>query len=166
MIKYLVILSLFALQWFHDFHVSHTTFHYNETTNSIEITSKVSIEDLEKSLESINSTKLNLGNKNENKSANFFIKNYFSNHLKITINGDDLSYKWVGKEISNDLHDIYLFFEILNLKSATDIESIKIENSILLERSKKQSNIVLIELGDKKFNLNFTKDLKQKILRL
>lgn len=166
MIKYLVILSLFALQWFHDFHVSHTTFHYNESTNSIEITSKVSIEDLEKSLESINSTKLNLGNKNENKSANFFIKNYFSNHLKITINGDDLSYKWVGKEISNDLHDIYLFFEILNLKSATDIESIKIENSILLERSKKQSNIVLIELGDKKFNLNFTKDLKQKILRL
>ena len=166
MIKYLVILSLFALQWFHDFHVSHTTFHYNETTNSIEITSKVSIEDLEKSLESINSTKLNLGNKNENKSANFFIKNYFSNHLKITINGDDLNYKWVGKEISNDLHDIYLFFEILNLKSTTDIESIKIENSILLERSKKQSNIVLIELGDKKFNLNFTKDLKQKILRL
>ena len=166
MIKYLVILSLCLLQWFHDFHVSHTTFHYNETTNSIEITSKVSIEDLEKSLESINSTKLNLGNKNENKSANFFIKNYFSNHLKITINGDELSYKWVGKEISNDLHDIYLFFEILNFKSATDIESIKIENSILLERSKKQSNIVLIELGDKKFNLNFTKDLKQKILRL
>ena len=166
MIKYLIILSLHALQLVHDFHVSHTTFHYNETTNSIEITSKVSIEDLEKSLESINSTKLNLGNKNENKSANFFIKNYFSNHLKITINGDDLNYKWVGKEISNDLHDIYLFFEILNFKSATDIESIKIENSILLERSKKQSNIVLIELGDKKFNLNFTKDLKQKILRL
>ena len=166
MIKYLVILSLYALQWFHDFHVSHTTFHYNESTNSIEITSKVSIEDLEKSLESINSTKLNLGNKNENKSANLFIKNYFSNHLKITVDGEELSYRWVGKEISKDLHDIYLFFEILNFKSVTDIESIKIENSILLERSKKQSNIVLIELGDKKFNLNFTKDLKQKILRL
>ena len=55
---------------------------------------------------------------------------------------------------------------ILNFKSVNDIESIKIENSILIERSKKQSNIVLIELGNKKFNLNFTKDLRQKILSL
>ena len=66
MIKYFVILSLYALQFIHDFHVSHTTCHYNEITNSIEITSKVTIEDLEKSLESINSTKLNLGNKKFN----------------------------------------------------------------------------------------------------
>ena len=166
MIKYLVILSLYALQSFHDFHVSHTTLHYNEKTNSIEITSKVSIEDLEETLESINFTKLNLGNKNENKSANLFIKNYFSKHLKIVVDGEDLNFKWVGKEISNDLHDIYLFFEILNFKSFTEIESIKIENSILLERSKKQSNIVLIELGNKKFNLNFTKDFRQKIISL
>ena len=35
---------------FHDFHVTHTTFHYNDQSKSMEITIKVAIEDLEKSI--------------------------------------------------------------------------------------------------------------------
>ena len=35
---------------FHDFHVTHATFHYNDQSKSMEITIKVAIEDLEKSI--------------------------------------------------------------------------------------------------------------------
>ena len=35
----------------HDFHVSHTTLHYNKSEESIEITVRVAINDLEKTLQ-------------------------------------------------------------------------------------------------------------------
>jgi hypothetical protein len=53
--------------------VSHTTLYYNESTSSIEITSRIAIEDLEETLESINSTKLYIGDTKENKSTDHFI---------------------------------------------------------------------------------------------
>ena len=43
---------------FHDFHVTHTTFHYNNESKSMEITIKVAIEDLEKSIENKSTKKL------------------------------------------------------------------------------------------------------------
>ena len=47
--------SLIAILWslfisFHDFHVTHTTIHYNANKELLEITVKVAIEDLEKAL--------------------------------------------------------------------------------------------------------------------
>ena len=166
MIKCFFVLSICLSQFFHNFHVSHTTLYYNESTSSIEITSRIAIEDLEETVESINSTKLRIGDTKENKSTDHFIKNYFSNHFKVFIDDKTLNYEWVGKEIGKDLHDVYLYFEILNSKPINEIESIEIENSLLLEKSKKQSNIVHIEFANKKLNINFTKDLRQKKINL
>ena len=56
----------------HDFHISHTSLHYNSDLESIEITMKVSIEDLERSLESDNSEKLRIGTIKEKKSVHLF----------------------------------------------------------------------------------------------
>ena len=47
----LALLTLFIT--LHDYHISHTTLYYNSNLNSIEITIKVSIEDIEKSLENL-----------------------------------------------------------------------------------------------------------------
>ena len=65
MIKCFFVLSICLSQFFHNFHVSHTTLYYNESTSSIEITSRIAIEDLEETLESINSTKLYIGDVKE-----------------------------------------------------------------------------------------------------
>ena len=51
MTKSLPFILLFIVLPFHDFHVSHTTLHYNTRQKSIEITVRVAIEDLEKTLE-------------------------------------------------------------------------------------------------------------------
>ena len=39
-----------------------------------------------------------------------------SNVLKIDFNNQDIKYKFIGKEVHN-LHDIYLYFEDLYIKS-------------------------------------------------
>tara|TARA_B100000575_G_C22712809_1_gene429494 strand:- start:92 stop:523 length:432 start_codon:yes stop_codon:yes gene_type:complete len=132
--------------------------HYNTVQESIEITVRVAIDDLEKTIETKNSSKLKLGSPKENKSSDQYIKNYFDNHLQISINEKMAAYNWIGKEIAKDLHDIYLYFEIPNCNSNGKIESISIENTVFLERSHKQTNIVLVEFGDLNYNLNFTKD--------
>ena len=50
MINYLFFLSAIIFFPFHEFHITHTTFHYNDESQSLEITIKVAIEDLEKSI--------------------------------------------------------------------------------------------------------------------
>ena len=165
MIKSLIFLILYTILPFHDFHVSHTTLHYNKAQESIEITVRVAIDDLEKTLETKSSGKLKLGSQKENKSSDQYIKNYFDHHLQISINEKMAAYNWIGKEIAKDLHDIYLYFEIHDCNSNGNIESIAIQNTLFLERSHKQTNIVLVEFGDLKYNLNFNKDYnKEKIL--
>ena len=142
----------------HDFHISHTSLHYNSDFESIEITMKVSIEDLERSLESDNSEKLRIGTVKEKKSVQRLITNYFNNHLRIFTNDKLSQFEWVGKEIDDNLHDIYLYFEIPNCNKSGKIQFLTLENTIFLETELNQTNIVLIEFKESNFNLTFTKD--------
>ena len=142
----------------HDFHITHTTLHYNSDLETIEITIKVPIEDLERSLESKDSEKLRIGTEKENQSVNKKIENYFIDRLKIYTNNKKSNFNWIGKELHNNLHDIYLYFEIPNCNKHGKIESIKLTNTIFLETVSHQNNIVLIEFNSSNFNLTFTKD--------
>ena len=135
---------------FHDFHVTHTTLHYNNNLENMEITIKVAIEDLESSLEN---KELRIGTPKENKSTDEIIENYFNSHLNIYGDNDLINYHWVGKEISNNLHDIYIYFEIPNFTKFSKIKSLTLQNTIFIETTINQTNIVLIELEDTNYNL-------------
>ena len=144
---------------FHDFHVTHTTFHYNDESKSMEITIKVAIEDLEKSIENKSTKELDdLSNNHENINSEKLILEYFRNNLTFLLTENTKEFKWVGKETSNNLHDIYLYFEIANFDKNENIESITIKNTLFLDLYDYQTNIVLIELPERKYNLTFNKD--------
>ena len=77
MINNLFFLAVTLFFPFHDFHVTHTTFHYNDESKSMEITIKVAIEDLEKSIEQRYSKKLDgLLDTQEKKNIEKFIVKY------------------------------------------------------------------------------------------
>ena len=118
---------------FHDCHVTHTTFHYSDESKSMEITIKVAIEEK-------------------------LILEYFRNNLTLSPDKNTKVYQWVGKELSDNLHDIYLYFEIPNYDKNENVESITIKNTLFLDLYDYQTNIVLIELIDRKYNLTFTID--------
>ena len=118
---------------FHDFHVTHTTFHYNDQSKSMEITIKVAIEDLEKSIKNRYSKKLDCFEDNqENKNQEKIIGEYFRNNLTLSADQNIQEYQWVGTEASNNLHDIYLYLEIPNYDKKENIESITIKNTLFL----------------------------------
>ena len=158
MLKIILLLFFPLTIVLHDFHITHTTLYYNSNLESIEITIKVSIEDLERSLENKGSEKLRIGTAQENQSVNREIKNYFFDKLKIYTNNKKSNFNWIGKELHNNLHDIYLYFEIPNCNKHGKIESIKLTNTIFLETENNQNNIVLIDFNSNNFNLTFTKD--------
>jgi len=129
----------------------------------MEITIKVAIQDLEISL---GNTELRIGTLNEKKSSEEIIKNYFKNHLNIYGDNKIINYEWVGKEISDNLHDIYIYFEISNFNQNDKLKSLILENTIFIETTHDQSNIVLIEFEDNDYNLTFTKDLTRQKIQL
>ena len=144
---------------FHDFHVTHTTFHYNDESKSMEITIKVAIEDLEKSIENGYSKKIeDLLDTQEKKNIEKLIIEYFRNNLILSADKNKQEYQWVGKESSNNLHDNYLYFEIPNYDKNENAESITIKNTLFFDLYSYQTNIVLIELVNRKYNLTFTID--------
>ena len=163
MLKHLIYIALPLTLSFHDFHVTHTTLHYNSDLENIEITIKVAIEDLELSL---GNRELRIGTLNEKKSSEEIIKNYFKNHLNIYENNKIIDYKWIGKEIAENLHDIYIYFEISNFNKDEKIKSLILENTIFIETTHNQTNIVLIEFEENDYNLTFTKDLYMQKIQL
>ena len=163
MFKSLLYIILPLILSFHDFHVTHTTLHYNSDLQNMEITIKVAIEDLEMSLEN---KELRIGTINEKKNSDEIINNYFKNHLNIYGNNKIVNYKFVGKEISDNLHDIYIYFEISNFNKNNKIKSLILENTIFIATTHNQSNIVLIKFEDIDYNLTFTKDLNRQKIQL
>tara|TARA_B100001250_G_scaffold352499_1_gene325301 strand:- start:144 stop:653 length:510 start_codon:yes stop_codon:yes gene_type:complete len=164
--KLIIFILLPLIYSLHDFHISHTTLYYNDNLNSVEITVKVAIEDLEKSLQNQMDERLEIGTKNENESIKKKITNYFNKNLVFLINDRKIQYEYLGKELENNLHDIYLYFEINSLDREKTINSITIKNTLFLEKEPNQINIVLVEFKNQDFNLTFTKDLENKKLTL
>lgn len=160
-----LITLLLLISPLHDFHVTHTTVTYNGKTEAIEITIKTAIEDLETALEGAGAKNLRIGTAKEDTTANTLIEKYFRKHFSIAPNSQPVEYKWVGKEISKDLHDVFIYFEIANCNKNGKIESLLIENTIFTEMQPKQSNIVLVDFEEHNYNLTFTKAKTKKQIR-
>tara|TARA_Y100001954_G_scaffold75258_1_gene82581 strand:+ start:2182 stop:2688 length:507 start_codon:yes stop_codon:yes gene_type:complete len=156
------IISLFFS--LHNFHITHTTLHYNASKSAIEITIKVAAEDLERALEDKGLNNLRIGADNEAESAHEAIIDYLRQHLKISPNDKPAEYIWVGKELSRDMHDLYIYCEILDCNKNGQIKSLSIENTLFTEIISEQSNITLIEFGENNQSLTFTKqETKQRV---
>ncbi|MBJ05282.1 MAG: hypothetical protein CMP65_05230 [Flavobacteriales bacterium] len=147
-------------------HITHTKVYYNTDLGSIEITIKVAIEDLERTFQNQSSEKLLIGTENENILVEKLIPNYFNKNLSFLINNQTIDYKYIGKEINKNLHDIYLYFEINSIDKDTLIKSITINNTLFLNISTNQNNFVLVEYKNQNFNVTFTKDFDNKKILL
>ena len=159
-----IIWSLFVS--LHDFHVTHTTIYYNADKEALEITVNVAIEDLERALEDQTAKKISIGTNAETESVDQLIEAYFRQRLTLAPNNHLANYQWVGKEVSQDLHNLYIYFEVLDYNKNGKIESLLIENTIFTDILPDQSNIVLVEFRDKSHNLTFSRELKRQELNL
>jgi len=146
----------------HEFHVSKCEVEYVKEERSVQISLQIFIDDLELAMKNAGSEDLFLCTKKEHPEANKYIQAYLSTVFKINVDGEEMEYAYLGKEMSEDLAAVWCYLEISN----TDIlSSFGIENKVLMETFPDQKNLVKVKLSKttKEHYLFDTKDYKGEI---
>lgn len=120
----------------HPFYMSVSELNYKSDKKILEISIRIFVNDFEKALKSRTTLKVDLINGN-NAQNQQLINNYIAKQFKIKINGKLKELTIIGYEHEKDA--IWSYFE---LKGCDFPKKIEIENSILYEIFKEQSNIV------------------------
>ena len=147
----LLIFPFFAGFVAHKFYVSTTKVEYVKERKSIQIISKIFVEDLELVLQERYSSRVQLDPKKETDLDQNYVLNYILQKLKFKINEKEAQLIYIGKEYDIDILNIY--FEIEDVDS---LESIRIENKILIDLFPEQQNI--IHFSNEKNNRNLILD--------
>ncbi|NAS29518.1 hypothetical protein GTQ40_00900 [Flavobacteriaceae bacterium R38] len=131
----------------HKFYLSVTEINYSEKDKSIQLLSRIFIDDLEELLNDRYEIDLNLTSSNELENAEDYIERYVKSKILLKIDGKDVSYNFLGKEYDNDVIKCYLEIEDIDINS---IETIEIENQLFFETFEEQQNIVHFKFKRKK----------------
>jgi len=140
----IAVIPLLAFTSFHKYYISVTQVDYIENKQSVQITTRIFIDDLEKVLRERYDENLVLGEKNEPKSVDQYIEAYLKDKIKVKINGKDADLIFIGKEYDMDIAQCYI--EIDKVKK---INSIEISNKVLLDLYDEQQNMVKTKINSK-----------------
>jgi hypothetical protein len=137
--------------------VSVTQIEYVKEKKSLQIITRIDVDDLELTLQERFDKTINLTTMDEIATVDEYIKKYLKQKFEIKINTKEVVLTFVGKDYEND--QVVCYLEIENVE---DINTIEISNTVLFDLFPKQKNIVKSKINSKVNNLIFTKeDIKQ-----
>ncbi|KAA5824155.1 peptidase E [Algibacter amylolyticus] len=145
--KYLIILlvlPLFAFTTMHKYYISVTQVNYVKEKESLQIISRIFIDDFESVLRSNYDKNIILAVKDEPKETDSLMNIYLQSKLKIKINDKPVLFNFIGKAYDGDIVRCYL--EVEHVKY---IDVLSITNSILLDYQEDQQNIVKTKINSK-----------------
>lgn len=132
----------------HKFYVSVTEIEYNEKEQSLQIISRVFIDDLEDVLKKRYNQDIKLGVRDETPGVRDHLEKYLQQKLNIQVNGKSVHLNYLGKEYENDM--VLLYLEVPDVE---DFKNIKVKNSVLMDLYEDQKNLIHVE------NRNVTKSM-------
>lgn len=127
----------------HDFHVSRTVLDYQPEENTFQVRLHVFTDDLELALEARGADSLRLNTKWEHARADSLISDYIRSVIKLQReNGQTASFRYLGKESSDDYMATWIYF-YLDLPSSTG--NYILTNRLLTAIYHDQQNIVKVD---------------------
>lgn len=138
----LVVLSVSAFTAIHKFYLSVTQIEYVQEKQSVQIISRIFMDDFENLLRQNYDKTINLDDDKKAPIVDAYIKKYLAERIKIKINGKDVDFNFVGKETDLDVMKVYL--EIEGIK---DIHSFQITNKVLFDLFDEQQNMVKLKIN-------------------
>ncbi len=154
------ILPLFAFSA-HKYYISLTKIDFISERKAVQITMRFFIDDIENTLENRYQTELELATNKENEKSDFYLEKYISQKFKININSSEKTYQYLGKEYENDV--VFFYLEVVNIE---DINTIIIQNSMLMEDFPEQENYIKINIKNTKKTIILRKDNDKEMLKL
>lgn len=130
----------------HPFYLSVTDLKYSEKEKAIQGSVKIFTNDLEGALKKKHNKTIDLINIKDTVTTKKILSDYLKEHLQISPEGKQKEYQLLGFEREEEATWIYI-----ELKNCPKPKSLVVENTILYDHIKEQTNIVHFELsGEKK----------------
>ncbi|MEZ4875853.1 MAG: DUF6702 family protein [Flavobacteriaceae bacterium] len=139
-LSFVLVFPLLVAASAHKFYVSTTQVEYVAPKQSLQIISKIFIDDIEDVLQERYNPSLSLDTQKETKQVEEYLKKYVLQKLTIKADGKEIPLTYVGREYDNDIVKIFL-----EGQHVTDFSSITIENKLLFELTTQQQNIVHVK---------------------
>ncbi len=144
----------------HKFYVSVTQIEYNEEQKSLQIISRIFIDDIEEVLRKRYDETIELVSEKQETKVDQYLSTYLNQKLAITVNGQEVFFNFIGKEYDNDL--VLCYLEVDNIPS---LETITVSNQVLMDFFDEQQNIVHVKKGKKRKSLILEKEKDKGMLK-
>ena len=132
----------------HRFYVAIYQVKFVPEKKMIQVTTRVFIDDLNEALENKFHKKTYLGTENVSSEDIQFLKKYFSDKFSLTINGQQKTINYLSYELESNV--IICYF---NIKDISKVNTMEVENKILIEVYPEQQNIIQFDINNKKQNV-------------
>ena len=152
--KYLLFVSIMSLLAFttaHKFYVSVTQIDYIKNEQSVQIISRIFVDDFESLIRERYDDEVFLDEEGESEKADLYIERYLKSKIKIKINNEDVEFHFIGKEYELDI--MYCYMEIEDVE---EIKSFEVVNQILFDKFQEQQNIMRTNINSKKKSFMLT----------
>lgn len=137
----------------HKFYVSITKVEFAEKEASVQIITKLFIDDIEDVLQARYSSSISLDPEKETPADASFLKEYVMQKLKVEINGKPVTMQYLGHEYDNDVVKSYI-----EVTGISELNSISVENKMLMELFEDQQNIIHVKRYKKRKSLILDRD--------
>jgi hypothetical protein len=158
MVMGLALVGLIAL---HPYHVSIAEIHQNPESGKLEITIQAIPEDLIKVLQEQSVNKLHIGEARESQLADSLLAGYLKANFLLRANERAIDVYYLGKEVFPDA-----FWCYLESDSLSEMNTLQITNTILIELNPTQMNIVHIFIGKEKRTAYLNHDMQSKVVNI
>ncbi|APQ16505.1 DUF6702 family protein [Maribacter hydrothermalis] len=142
-----LIVPLVAFTTAHKFYISVTNVDYSEKDQSVQIITRVFIDDLNTVLKERYGIPAKLGSDRESSVDREYLEKYLRTKFMVEINGETVKYDFIGKKYDSDMVICYL--EVPNIPLNT-LKQIGIQNEVLTDIYDDQQNVVHFKINGKK----------------
>jgi uncharacterized protein YuzE len=137
----------------HKFYVSITKIEYVKEKSTLQIITKIFIDDIEDALQKRYDTSISLDTKKETEAADEDLKKYILQKITIKVNGKPVTLDYIGKEYDTDM--VVAYIEVKNVK---ELKTIEIENKVLMDMFPEQKNIIHLKTSKSRRSLILDRD--------
>ena len=141
---FIIAFALFSFTSVHKYYVSITQIEYVKEKQSLQIISRIFVDDFEKLIRNRYDNNITLNNNEDEVIIDQYVKKYLLEKIDISINGQAKAISFIGKKYDDDI--MYCYLEIENIAS---IKSFEIKNKVLFDLFDDQKNIVRTNINDK-----------------
>ena len=143
-----LILPLFAFTVAHKFYISVTNVDYSEKDQSVQIITRIFIDDMNAVLKERYGISSKLGTDSESAVDREYLEKYIRTKFLVEINGETVKYEFIGKKYDTDMVIYYIEVPDVPLKN---LKQIGIQNEVLTDIYDDQQNVLHFNInGNKK----------------